>query len=140
MMSETVTSWLSGRLPDEWFEAAPEVTVDRDEILVVGRLAAPDAGDDAQAAQRGRIARFREDTREQRMRIAREAEHHFGRKVAWGAVCGETRAVFTSLSVPVMTRLRQPERLALPTLVEAGGGRVRAGPAGRGARPVAGAP
>src|SRR4051812_202442 len=146
-MSETVTSWLSGRLPDEWFEGAPEVTVDRDEILIVGRLTLP-SGDDAQAASRdhalaaeqGRIARFREDTREQRMRIAREAEHHFGRKVAWGAVCGESGATFTSLSVPVMTRLRQPERLALPTLVEAGGGRVRAGPAGRGARPVAGAP
>jgi hypothetical protein len=91
------------------------------------------SGDDAQAASRdhalaaeqGRIARFREDTREQRMRIAREAEHHFGRKVAWGAVCGESRATFTSLSVPVMTRLRQPERLVLDTLVEAGVARSR---------------
>jgi hypothetical protein len=125
MMSETVTSWLSGRLPDEWFDGAPEVTVDRDEILVVGRLAAPDGGDDARAAERGRIARFREDTREQRIRIAREAEHHFGRKVAWGAVCGETRTTFTSLSVPVMTRLRQPERLVLDTLVDAGVARSR---------------
>src|SRR4051794_12375110 len=125
MMSETVTSWLSGRLPDEWFDGAPEVTVDRDEILVVGRLAAPDAGDDARAAERGRIARFREDTREQRIRIAREAERHFGRKVAWGAGCGETRTTFTSLSVPVMTRLRQPERLVLDTLVDAGVARSR---------------
>jgi hypothetical protein len=141
MMSETVTSWLTGRLPAEWFEGSPEVTVDRDEILVVGRLATPE-GEDAPAASRdhaqaasrdhaqraaesGRIARFREDTREQRMRIAREAEHHFGRKVAWGAVCGETRATFTSLSVPVMTRLRQPERVVLDTLVEAGVARSR---------------
>src|SRR3954453_5585902 len=124
-MSETVTSWLSGRLPDEWFEGAAEVSVDRDEILVVGRLAAPASGDDAQASDRGRIARFREDTREQRMRIAREAEHHFGRKVAWGAACGETRVTFTSLSVPVMTRLRQPERVVLDTLVEAGVARSR---------------
>ena len=124
-MSETVTSWLSGRLPDEWFEAAPEVSVDRDEILVVGRLAAPEAGEDARAAERGRIARFREDTREQRMRIAREAEHHFGRKVAWGASCGETRVTFTSLSVPVMTRLRQPERIVLDTLVDSGVARSR---------------
>jgi hypothetical protein len=125
MMSETVSSWLSGRLPDEWFEGAPEVTVDRDEILVVGRLAAPDAGEDARASEQGRIARFREDTRDQRMRIAREAEHHFGRKIAWGATCGETRAVFTSLSVPVMTRLRQPERRVLDTLVDAGVARSR---------------
>src|SRR3954452_22958246 len=125
MMSETVTSWLSGRLPDEWFDGAPEVTVDRDEILVVGRLAAPDGGEDVRAAEQGRIARSREDPREQRMRIAREAEHRFGRKIAWGAVCGETRAVFTSLSVPVMTRLRQPERLVLDTLVDAGVARSR---------------
>jgi len=124
-MSETLTSWLAGRLPDEWFEGAPEVSVDREEILVVGRLPAPDGGDDARAAERGRIARFREDTREQRMRIAREAEHSFGRKVAWGAACGETQVVFTSLSIPVMTRLRQPERLVLDTLVEAGVARSR---------------
>ena len=125
MMSETVSSWLTGRLPDEWFEGAPEVTVDRDEILVVGRLAAPEGGDDVRAGEQGRIARFREDTRDQRMRIAREAEHHFGRKIAWGATCGESRAVFTSLSVPVMTRLRQPERRVLDTLVDAGVARSR---------------
>jgi hypothetical protein len=124
-MSESISSWLTGRLPDEWFDGAAEITVDRDEILVVGRLSAPDAGEDARAGESGRIARFREDTREQRMRIAREAEHHFGRKVAWGAVCGETRAVFTSLSVPVMTRLRQPERQVLDTLVDAGVARSR---------------
>jgi hypothetical protein len=124
-MTETLASWLSGRLPDDWFEGAPEVTVDREEILVVGRLAPPDAGDDARAAERGRIARFREQTRDQRMQIAREAEHQFGRKVAWGASCGESRAVFTSLSIPVMTRLRQPERLVLDTLVDAGVARSR---------------
>ncbi|HET6816269.1 MAG TPA: hypothetical protein VFH66_03475 [Mycobacteriales bacterium] len=126
-MSDTVTSWLAGRLPDEWFDGEPEVTVDRDELLVVGRLGPPEAGgDDARAAEQGRIARFREDTRDRRMQIAREAEHHFGRKVAWGAVCGESRAVFTSLSVPVMTRLRQPERRVLDTLVDAGVARSRA--------------
>ena len=127
-MSESVSSWLSGRLPDGWFEDAPEVVVDRDEVLVVGRLAAPEAAageDDARAAEAGRIARFREDTREHRMRIAREAEHHFGRKVAWGAACGQTRTVFTSLSVPVMTRLRQPDRVVLDTLVDAGVARSR---------------
>jgi hypothetical protein len=124
-MSESISSWLTGRLPDEWFDGAAEITVDRDEILVVGRLSAPDAGEDARAGESGRIARFREDTREQRMRIAREAEHHFGRKIAWGATCGETRAVFTSLSVPVMTRLRQPERRVLDTLVDAGVARSR---------------
>lgn len=117
-----------GRLPDEWFEAAPEVTVDREEILVVGRLAPPaseGAETSGRAAEAGRIKRFREDTREQRMRIADEAAHRFGRKVAWGATCGETRQVFTSLSVPVMTRLRQSERQVLDVLVEAGVARSR---------------
>jgi hypothetical protein len=34
--------------------------------------------------------------------------------------------VFTNLAVPVMTRLRQPERVVLDTLVEAGVARSRA--------------
>ena len=126
-MSESILSWLVGRLPDEWFDGAPEVTVDRDEIVVVGRIAAPEGADaDAQEeAQAGRISRFREDTREQRMAIAREAEQRFGRKVAWGVECGGSRELFTTLSVPVMTRLRQPERRVLDTLVDAGVARSR---------------
>jgi hypothetical protein len=129
--TESTTSWLSGRLPDDWFTAEPEVSVDRDEILVVGQLAAPDNADNADNADGGteaavgRIARFRDDTRERRIHIAREAEQRFGRKVAWGATCGDTRQVFTSLSVPVMTRLRQPERRVLDTLVDAGVARSR---------------
>jgi len=120
--------WFAGRLPDEWFEGTPEVTVDRDEVLVVGRIAAPEpASDDAATAEAeaGRLSRFREDTRETRMRIAREAEHRYGRKVSWGAQAGGTRQVFTSLSVPVMTRLRQDERTVLDTLVESGVARSR---------------
>src|SRR5437763_4880163 len=96
--TESISSWLAGRLPDEWFEGAPEVTVDRDEILVVGRLAGVEGGAEAEG---GRIARFREQTREQRMGVAREAEHRFDRKVAWGAACGDTRELFTTMSVPV---------------------------------------
>src|SRR3954451_11882097 len=123
-----VDGWFAGRLPDGWFDGAPEITTDRDEILVVGRIPAPEAaGDDAAKAEAeaGRITRFREETREARMKIAREAEHRFGRKVAWGAIAGDTRAHFTTLSVPVMTRLRQPERQVLDTLVDAGVARSR---------------
>ena len=40
-------------------------------------------------------------------------------------VCGDERQVFTSLSVPVMTRLRMPERQVLDTLVGAGVARSR---------------
>ena len=128
MSTETIRGWFAGRLPDGWFADAPEITVDREEILVVGRLAPPPAeGDEAAraAAEAGRIKRFREETREARMEIAREAEHRFRRKVAWGAEVGESRQVFTSLSVPVMTRLRQPDRRVLDTLVDAGVARSR---------------
>ncbi|MFC6705008.1 hypothetical protein [Flexivirga alba] len=127
-MSE-IEGWFAGRLPDDWFEGAAEVTTDRDEIVVVGTLPAPkmDKADEdgARAAESGRIKRWREDTRGKRMRIADEAQRRFGVKVAWGAVCGETREIFTNLSVPVMTRLRQPERRVLDTLVDAGVARSR---------------
>lgn len=59
------------------------------------------------------------------MRIAEEAQHRFGRKVSWGATCGDTRVSFTTLSVPAMTRLRMPERRVLDTLVDAGVARSR---------------
>src|SRR3954454_15550998 len=121
---ENISSWFSGRLPEDWFTAAPQITVDRDEILVVGTLAAPEAAGDNEAAA-GRIARFREDTRERRMAIAREAEERFDRKVAWGAQCGGQTELFTTMSVPGMTRLRQPERRVLDTLVNAGVARSR---------------
>jgi hypothetical protein len=129
-VSSKTVGWFAGRLPDGWFTTTPEVTYDREEILVVGQLAEPelarDADDDARAAaRRARIEGFREDTRAQRMRIADDAEHKFGRKVAWGARCGDEQVVFTSLSVPVMTRLRMPERSVLDTLVEASVARSR---------------
>jgi hypothetical protein len=128
---EQITGWVHGRLPDEWFTEPAEVSVDRDEIVVVGRIAVPDGAgedgtDEAREAAIGRITRFREDTREQRIRIAREAERRFERKVSWGAACGPTRALFTNVAAPVMTRLRQPERQVLDTLVEAGVARSRA--------------
>ena len=127
---EKLQGWFAGRIPDGWFEGAPEVSVDREEILVVGKLADVDAGEGATeattaAARAGRIKQFREDTRDARIRIAREAEHRFARKVSWGAEIGGQRELFTTLSVPMMTRLRMPERKVLDTLVDAGVGRSR---------------
>jgi hypothetical protein len=124
--ADEAPAWLLGRLPDDWFVGEPTVTVDREEIVVVGELSAPDTSEqDTAAAVAGRIARFREETREARMRIADEAEARYGRKVAWGAQVGDTRVLFTNLAVPVMTRLRQDERRVLDTLVDAGVARSR---------------
>jgi len=104
--------------------------VDREEIIVIGEIAAVDlpADDDQavnEAAIAGRISRFREDTREQRIAVASEAQARYGRRVAWGAGTGNTEMVFTSLSTPVMTRLRQSERQVLDTLVDSGVARSR---------------
>ena len=122
--------WFVGRLPDDWFSGPPEVLYDRDEILVIGSLPEPEQAKGADeetraAARRARIESFREDTRQHRMRIADQAEGKFGRKVAWGAECGGERVVFTTLSIPVMTRLRMPERSVLDTLVESNVARSR---------------
>jgi hypothetical protein len=129
-VSSATLGWFVGRLPDDWFTGPPEITYDRDEILVVGSLPEPEQakGSDDEtraAAHRARIESFREETRQQRMRIADQAEAKFGRKVAWGAECGGERVVFTTLSIPVMTRLRMPERSLLDTLVEANVARSR---------------
>ena len=130
--NSTITSWFLGRLPDAWTSTAPaQITIDREEITVVLAVAPPELPDDAGDVDRaeavaGRISGFREDTREQRMTVAREAEHRFERKVAWGVTVGDRTELFTHLALPVMTRLRQPERLVLDTLVAANVARSRA--------------
>jgi hypothetical protein len=127
---EELRGWFAGRLPGEWFVGPPEVSADREEILVVGTLADPELPEGstpeaAAAARTSRIDGFREDTRERRMRIAQEAQHRFGRRVSWGAQCGDVRRLYTTVSVPAMTRLRMAERRVLDTLVDAGVARSR---------------
>lgn len=119
--ADDAASWFSGRLPAEWFSDV-EVVADREEIVVMGTLA-QDASDGAQAE--GIIGRFRAETKAARIQIAQEAERRYGRKVSWGARLGDTTMMFTHLSVPVMTRLKQPERQVLDTLVDAGIARSR---------------
>lgn len=98
--------------------------------MVIGALPVPRTDDEAsvetkKSAATARIDRFREDTRDARIRVASDAEHRFGRKVSWGASCGEMSTRFTTLGVPVMTRLRMPERGVLDTLIDAGVARSR---------------
>ncbi|MFE7742994.1 hypothetical protein [Nocardia sp. NPDC057455] len=134
-----VPDWFAGRLPNEWFTGQPVIEIDRDEIVVIGELAIPQPEkkpetDDAdvpaeevpRATKEGAIARFRESTRPARMQIANEAQHRYRRNVAWGVSVDGERIMFTHLAVPVMTRLRQPERKVLDTLVDAGVARSRA--------------
>ncbi|MFF3665159.1 hypothetical protein [Microtetraspora malaysiensis] len=127
---EQVRNWFAGRLPEGWFTEAPEIVLDREEIAVVGAVPPLTVGGglpelERSAALEGYVERFREETRERRIEIAREAERQFRRKVAWGVVVEGRRVMFTTLSVPVMTRLRQPERQVLDTLVAAGVARSR---------------
>lgn len=129
-MAEDIAAWFAARIPKAWLIGPPEVSADGEEILVVGtlpdvELAAGTAEAGREAARVARIDRFREETREDRVRIAREAERTFRRKVAWGARCGDQTRVFTTLSVPVMTRLKMPERSILDTLVAGGVARSR---------------
>jgi hypothetical protein len=128
-MSMDIEGWFAGRVPDDWFEGAPEVRVDREEILVIGRIPDVELSDDSpealEAARAARIERFREDTRATRIEIAQEAERRFRKKVSWGARCGDVSYGFSMLAAPVMTRLRQKERKVLDTLVDAGVARSR---------------
>lgn len=129
-MPDDVSSWFESRLPKDWFAGAPEIMADGEEMLVVGtipdvELAAGTSAAARAAARDARIDRFREETRDARIKIAREAERHFRRKVAWGARCGSESRIFTTLSVPVMTRLRMNERSILDTLVAGGVARSR---------------
>jgi hypothetical protein len=88
----TIKGWFGGRLPDGWFTGV-EVTVEDDQIVVLGAL--PEAGlasgsspEEKEGAAAGRIARFREETRGQRIGIAQEAEERFRKNVTWGARLG----------------------------------------------------
>lgn len=126
----TLRGWFTGRLPQDLFDGPPEVVLDREEITVIGRIPEPQTAEGASEAEKaaavaGRIKEFRERTRGARMAVAREAEHEFRRKVSWWVRCGETTQPFTTLSVPVMTRLKQADRQLLDTLVDAGVARSR---------------
>jgi hypothetical protein len=130
MTLDELRGWFAGRIPDEWFTGPLDVTVDREEILVLGEIpdvkVAKGASDaEAGAARESRVDAFREETRAARMRIAEEAQRRFRRHVSWGAKLGGETHTFTTAAVPVMTRLRMRERAVLDTLVDAGVARSR---------------
>jgi hypothetical protein len=88
----SIKGWFAGRLPDGWFTGV-EVAVEDDQIVVVGALPEADlpatsSPEEKEGAAAGRIARFREETRGDRIGIAREAEERFHKYVTWGAKLG----------------------------------------------------
>ncbi|GAC1653827.1 MAG: hypothetical protein NVS9B1_03860 [Candidatus Dormibacteraceae bacterium] len=122
-LAPDIERWFAEHLPAGWFNGPATVEVDADEIFVAGDL--PIGAGGGAAAQEAAIAKFREESRDERMRIAEAAERLFRRKVSWGARSGDIQQPFTTLSMPVMTRLRQPERKVLDTLIAAGVARSR---------------
>jgi hypothetical protein len=124
--NSTIEAWFVGRIPTDWAAISPpSIVIDRDEVTITVTAELPELAADASDADRaeavaGRVTGFREDTRDQRIAIARDAEHRFDRKV------GDRTELFTHVAAPVMTRLRQPERLVLDTLVAANVARSRA--------------
>jgi hypothetical protein len=101
-------------VPTEWFTGPVDVSFDRDEILVAGCLD-PDVDP----------VEFRERSRPHRVRLADQAEARFLRKVSWAVRQGGTEIRFTTVSVPVMTRLRIDERTVLDALIDGGIARTR---------------
>ncbi|HUQ44916.1 MAG TPA: hypothetical protein VM451_10990 [Candidatus Limnocylindria bacterium] len=130
MTLDELRGWFAGRIPDDWFTAPLDVTVDRDEILVIGtvpdvKVAKGASSAEALATQESRVEAFREDTRATRMKIAEDAQRKFRRRVSWGVRLGGETETFTTAAVPIMTRLRMPERGILDTLIDAGVARSR---------------
>lgn len=136
---DTIRAWFVREVPEQWLDGPPEPLVDRDEVLVLVTLPRPEAGTSdgdapevdrgadggAEASQQQAILEFRESTRDARVEIAKRAEALYRRQVSWVARCGDTTVPFTTLSVPVMTRLRMEQRVVLDTLIGAGVARSR---------------
>lgn len=122
-----IQGWLSGRIPAEWGVSVSDLQMDEHEVLATVQLKdVENVEGDIEAARLGRIQQFRESTRDARIQISQEAQRKFRKVVSWGAQCGDVRQLFTHLALPVMTRLRLPEREVLDALVSSGIARSRA--------------
>ncbi|NTW03206.1 MAG: hypothetical protein HGA19_18345 [Oscillochloris sp.] len=116
MNDEDLQSWVAQRLPAALIAGPPQVRRYDDELVIILQVDLP-ADPAAEATQ---IALLREETRTLRIQIARELEYSQKLPVAWGMRAGNTEEIFTSRTIPVMTRLARAERDVLDTLVAAG--------------------
>lgn len=117
--------WFAGRIPERWGAQAIEVLSDSDETLVIVDLAGRRGGGGGPSSAAKAAAVWRDATRDERMAMAEAAEAVFGTKVSWGVRQGQEVVLFTTATVPVMTRLRLPERRVLDTLIDGGLARTR---------------
>ena len=125
MKTNEFQSWIQERAPANLLAGPPEIAIYDDEAVIVLPLVTSGlddalADEERRAAERSLIAQRREETRPWRMKLARELQSKLGRSVAWGMRAGESEALFSTRSVPVMTRLGRTERDVLDTLVAAG--------------------
>ena len=125
MKIEELQRRIQERLPAQLLAGVPDISVYDDEVVVMLPIAAdsldsslPD--DERRDAALRLIGRRREETRSLRIHLARDVQEVVGRPVAWGMKVGDTTALFTTRSAPVMTRLGRAERDVLDTLVAAG--------------------
>ncbi len=122
MNRHEVRQWLNEHLKELYPEPVEASIVDG-ELLIMGRL--PVEGEVAEEDARNRINQHREESRPQRVDLAQELQRLTGLPVAWGVRYGQVTAYFSSLRVPVMTRLGRAERDVLDTLIRGGIARNR---------------
>lgn len=123
MQVAELQAWLKARLPESLVSQPPQVRVYEDEILIILQIDAgiqSDNPEEQHAAELALIAHQREVTRPLRIRLAKELQALLRHPVAWGMRAGNSEMLFTTRSVPVMTRLGRAERDVLDTLVAAG--------------------
>jgi hypothetical protein len=122
---QEIQRWLQTRLPAHLITTPPEVALYDDEIVIMLHIAmeapAAELSDEQQQQSEQRLIEMRrEETRPLRVRLARELQALSKRAVGWGMRAGASEVLFTTRTVPVMTRLGRVEREVLDTLVSAG--------------------
>ena len=122
MNRQQLREWLNEHL-NEIYPEPVEASISDGELLIIGSMAVE--GESAEEEIINRIQQHREESRSQRMALARELEQLTGLAVAWGVRCGLVTSYFSSRRVPVMTRLGREEREVLDTLIRGGIARNR---------------
>lgn len=124
MQLDELVPWLSSQLPPTLLGGAPEVSIYDDELIIVLQPQATELlnadEDERRAQERNLIGQLREESRPLRIKLAQTLQERLHRSVSWGMRIGQSEALFSTRTVPVMTRLDRREREVLDTLVAAG--------------------